>query len=165
MTATSARARELIQRLGLQPHPEGGFYAEVFRSSRRVTPGDGRAERAALTSIYFLLVDGGASRWHRVESDEVWLHLEGAPVLLHLLDETARSLRSVHLGALADDARPQCTVPAGVWQAAQVGGEHALVACVVAPGFDFADFALLDAASPLAAWLRERHAGLAGLLI
>ena len=162
---TLSRAQELIDRLGLQPHPEGGFYAEVYRSHERVVPHDGRPPRAALTSIYFLLVDRGASRWHRVASDEVWVHLEGAPVTLHLLDASTLTLRSQHLGALAGAAAPQCTVPANAWQAAQLHGEHALLACIVAPGFAFADFALLaDAAPPLAAWLRAEHPALASLI-
>ena len=159
-----ARARQLIERLGLEPHPEGGFYVEVHRSSLTVRPDDGRPARAALTSIYFLLVDRGASRWHCVASDEVWLHLEGAPLVLHLLDEPRRTIRSVRLGPLADEAQPQCTVPAGIWQAAQAQGDFVLLACAVAPGFEFDDFAMMDAASPLAAWMRERHAALAELL-
>ena len=63
-----SRAAELIRRLDLRPHPEGGYYREIFRSARRVQPFDDRPSRQALTLIYFLLVDGGASRWHRVRS-------------------------------------------------------------------------------------------------
>jgi predicted cupin superfamily sugar epimerase len=158
------RARELIEQLALQPHPEGGFYREVHRSSACVAPLDGRPARAALTSIYFLLVEDGISRWHRVASDEVWLHLEGAPVVLHLLDEPTRALRRVQLGPLAGEAVPQCTVAAGSWQAAQLDGAHALLACVVAPGFEFSDFAMMEPAAPLAAWLRDAHPALARLL-
>lgn len=158
------RARELIDSLGLQLHPEGGFYAEVHRSRIMVHADDGRPPRAALTSIYFLLIDNGASHWHRVASDEVWLHLEGAPVDLHLLDESTRSMRSVRLAALAADAQPQCPVPAGIWQAAQARGDHALLGCVVAPGFEFDDFTLLPADSPLAAWLCEAQPALAALV-
>jgi predicted cupin superfamily sugar epimerase len=149
----------------LQPHPEGGFYAEVHRSALRVQPGDGRDKRSALTSIYFLLVDRGISRWHRVSSDEVWIHLEGATVRLHLLDEADRRSDEVQLGPLsASGTRPQHTVPASCWQAAQVDGDFALVACVVGPGFDFADFQLMDPGSPLAAWLRETQPLLASFI-
>ena len=151
------RASDLIARLGLQPHPEGGYYAEAHRSKITVRPDDGRPARAALTSIYYLLVDRATSRWHRVASDEAWLHLEGAPLDLHLLDETTRSLRSVRLATLSADVRPQYTVPAGTWQAARSHGDYTLVACVVAPGFEFADFEMMSADSPIAGWLREAH--------
>ena len=81
-----ARAAELIAQLSLQPHPEGGYYREVFRSAGVVTPADGRGARAALTTIYFLLPAGAASRWHRVTSDEVWHFYEGDPIELLELD-------------------------------------------------------------------------------
>jgi len=80
------RARELISTLEMRPHPEGGYYREVYRSIDRVMPGDGRGERAALTTIYFLLVEGTFSRWHQVDSDEVWHLYEGGP--LELLELT-----------------------------------------------------------------------------
>ena len=127
------RAAALIERLRLQPHPEGGWFAEVFRSAGEVDPRDGRARRSALTSIYFLLEGGGASAWHRVRSDETWCHLEGARVLLHRLDPHTRSLSSVQLGPVDTEVEPQATVPAGHWQAARAQGEHALLACLVAP--------------------------------
>jgi predicted cupin superfamily sugar epimerase len=161
---TSARAQQLIRRLGLQPHPEGGFYTEVHRSMERVDPRDGRSSRAALTSIHYLLVDRGFSRWHCVASDEAWLHLEGDPVELHLLDWDARALRTVRLAPLSDTTLPQCVVPAGQWQAAQVEGDYALLACVVGPGFEFDDFALIDSAGDIAAWLRHAHPAVARLV-
>jgi uncharacterized protein len=116
------RAAELIERLRLQPHPEGGWYVEVHRS-------------AALTSIYFLLADGAFSRWHRVTSDELWCHLEGAPVELHRFDADARSVSTTRLGPVSDTTQPQCTVPAGHWQAARSSGGCSLAACMVAPAF------------------------------
>ena len=74
------RAEELIATLGLRPHPEGGFFREIFRSSTLVTPADGRGPRSALTTIYFLLTEGTHSRWHHVISDEVWHLYEGGPL-------------------------------------------------------------------------------------
>lgn len=71
------RAAQLIERLALVPHPEGGHYREIQRSALRVRPLDGRGERAATTGIYFLLAAGEHSRWHRVASDETWHHYEG----------------------------------------------------------------------------------------
>jgi predicted cupin superfamily sugar epimerase len=157
----SSRAAELIERLHLVPHPEGGFYAEVHRSMSAVDPLDGRPRRAALTSIYFLLCEGQISHWHRVASDELWCHLEGAPIELHLLDGFAPAARTVMLGPVASHAEPQCTVPARHWQAARSSGSHSLAACVVAPGFDFADFTLMAADDPLRAWLARHQPALA----
>jgi len=154
------RASALIERLHLRPHPEGGYYAEVHRSTSAVDPLDGRTPRAALTSIYFLLPQGAVSRWHRVPADEVWCHLEGAPIELHMLDGANHSLRSMTLAAVSADTLPQCTVPAGHWQAARSTGAYSLAACMVAPGFDFADFTLMAADDPLRAWLAQHHPAL-----
>jgi predicted cupin superfamily sugar epimerase len=155
------RAAELIERLHLRAHPEGGFYAEVHRSTSAVDALDGRPRRAALTSIYFLLPAGASSRWHRVLSDEAWCHLEGAPIELHLLDAAQPSAHTIALGPVSAHARPQHTVPAGAWQAARSGGDYSLAACMVAPGFDFADFALMAADDPLRGWIARHHPALA----
>ena len=149
-----ARVRELIQILQLERHPEGGWYREVFRSLREVrapvqgnaapTGIEGSATRSALTTIYFLLIQGEPTAWHSVSSDEVWHFLEGAPAEL-LVVGTADSRRHVHrLGALGGDgAAPVAIVPAGHWQMARTLGAFTLVGCTVGPGFDFADFKLL----------------------
>jgi uncharacterized protein len=131
--------RALVERLGLSPHPEGGFYRETFRSPRLVSP----EARAASTAIYFLLPAGTFSAFHRVASDEVWHHYDGDPVALTTIDE-AGSLAVAMLGHdLEGGERPQIVVPAGLWQAAEPRGpRHALCGCTVAPGFDFADFEL-----------------------
>lgn len=163
----SARAQQLIERLKLAPHPEGGYFAEVHRAAATVDPLDGRPPRAALTSIYFVLADQGSSRWHRVRSDEVWCHLEGAPLVLHQLDDRDASqpprVGSTLLAPVTEHTAPQATVPAGVWQAAQSEGDYTLVACMVAPGFDFADFTMMAPDEPLRAWLAEHHPALAAL--
>jgi len=131
-------AAALINRLGLQRHPEGGWFAETFRSQDTVTHADGRT-RAASTAIYFLLERGDFSAWHAVASDEVWLFHAGAPLALQLLDEDGH--RVVRLGpATAEGGRPQAVVPAGLLQAAQTTGDWTLVSCTVSPGFDFEDF-------------------------
>ena len=141
-----ARAAELIERLGLQPHPEGGFYREIFRSSSVVAPADGRGERAALTTIYFLLVEDTFSRWHQVDSDEVWHLYEGGPLELLELSESGDAFMCHRLAAVGDGtAAPVCTIPAGAWQAARPLAGYALVGCTVGPGFDFADFRMLSA--------------------
>jgi predicted cupin superfamily sugar epimerase len=138
------RAAELVSSLDLRPHPEGGFYREVYRSATVVTTGDARGERAAITTIYFLLTAGAQSRWHQVDSDEVWHFHEGDPLELLELDVRATTLARHRLGSVDGIAqRPLHTVPAGAWQAARTLGDYTLVGCTVGPGFDFADFRLL----------------------
>ena len=134
---------DLIARLDLAPHPEGGFYRETFRSTTEVqTP---RGPRAASTAIWYLLDSGERSALHRVASEEVWHHYAGALVTLLLVDDAGP--REVRLGALAAGAVPQVVVPAGVWQAARCDPSGpALCGCTVAPGFDFADFEMATAA-------------------
>ncbi len=125
-------AQAVVRRLGLMPHPEGGFYRETFRSPLTLDLPDGR-RRAASTAIHYLLPSGARSTWHRLASDEVWHHYGGGALHLHLLGTGTRRL---------DQSAPQAVVPAGVWQAAEPEGEAVLCGCTVAPGFDFADFEL-----------------------
>lgn len=126
-------AEEVARLLGLAPHPEGGFYRETFRAPAA----DG--ERAASTAIYYLLPEGEASAWHRVDADEVWHHYAGAPLELTLWD--GRERRVVRLGTdLAAGESPQAVAPAGVWQAARPLGGWVLAGCTVAPAFEFAGF-------------------------
>jgi uncharacterized protein len=121
---------EIVRRLGLVPHPEGGFYGETFRSPTTVRLGDGR-ERRASTAIHYLLPAGGWSTWHRVAADEVWHHYDGGPLHLYRL-----GVGHVRL----DRSTPQAVVPAGIWQAAEPEADAALCGCTVAPGFEFDDF-------------------------
>jgi predicted cupin superfamily sugar epimerase len=137
------RIAERIRALELVPHPEGGFYREIWRSQARVEPADARGARAALTSIYFLLPGGAVSRWHRVRSDELWHHCEGAPLELWLTAPDTLELELRTLGPLDAPQAPVQAVPAGVWQAARSTGAYTLVSCSVGPGFEFADFELL----------------------
>jgi predicted cupin superfamily sugar epimerase len=139
----SSRAEQLIKQLELQPHPEGGWYAEIFRSTLEVHPEDGRGARGGMTTIYFLLTRGQRSRLHRVMSDEVWHFYEGDPLRLSICDPTFGNLRDVTVGPLSREAAPVCVVPAGEWQAAVSLGEYSLTGCSVGPGFDFADFSML----------------------
>jgi predicted cupin superfamily sugar epimerase len=129
-------------------HPEGGRFREVFRSKTTVRTPNG-TRRSALTHIYFSLNSGEKSRFHRVGSDEVWNLYKGSGIRLYLWDE-------------ADNNAPECIslssstncfcciVPAGTWQAAKPIAGTVLVGCSVAPGFDFADFELIDPDSVLA---------------
>jgi len=127
-------ADEIIARLGLQPHPEGGHFRETFRAPD--------AGRGASTAIFFLLKAGERSHWHRVDADEVWHHYAGASLELSMSDD-GRAIRHRRLGCDFDIGEmPQIVVPRGVWQAARSLGNWTLVGCTVAPGFDFAGFEL-----------------------
>ena len=125
--------QEIITTLGMQRHPEGGWYAETFRD------GDG-SDRGASTAIYYLLQAGEKSHWHRVrDAAEVWHYYAGDPLLLKISD--GKTVEEIRLGMdLASGERPQAVVPADVWQAAEPLGAYTLVGCTVAPGFEFASF-------------------------
>jgi len=131
--------QELIASLELEPHPEGGFYRQIYKSPMTVV--ECERTRAALTIIHFLLPAGQVSRWHRVTSDEVWTFLRGEPLRLHRFDGS--NAREVVL----DETNAIQVVRAGEWQAAEPLGAYALVACFVAPGFEFDDFALMPEAT------------------
>jgi predicted cupin superfamily sugar epimerase len=159
------RAVELIGLLDLEPHPEGGYYRELYRSPSVVAPRDGRGDRTALTTIYFLLTDDAVSRWHEVSSDEVWHLYEGGPLELFDLDLEPRRLDSVRLGAVDDGhARPVHVIEAGRWQAARSLGPYALMGCTVGPGFDFTDFRLMSDDAAAARIVRETWPDLATLI-
>lgn len=135
----------LIARYALLPHPEGGWYREMHRSTGVVVRGDGAA-RSGLTAILFLLEGGDCSRWHRVEgADESWHFVAGSILELFTLPAGGGSCQRRLLGSPQADcpAEPLLVVPAGVWQAARSLGAWSLVSCCVGPGFDFADFSLL----------------------
>ena len=163
--ASSERASELIAVLGMQPHPEGGYYVEIHRSAMRVQPADARPARSALTTIFFLLTAGDISRWHRViGSDEVWHFHEGAPLELFTAGLEFETFDRHVVGPLTGSQRPVHVVEAGVWQAARSTGEYTLVACSVGPGFDFADFEMLRDDPAAAARARLRQPDASGLL-
>jgi len=157
------RATELIADLGLQPHPEGGYFRENFRSSRKVQPLDERSPRSALTTIYFLLVKGQHSRWHRVASDEAWHFHEGDPLEVYWIDEQ-EELHEELLSTDSPNARPTCVVPARCWQAATPRGDYTLVGCTVGPGFDFQDFEMISAGSAVLTKITALGATLSGLV-
>lgn len=137
------RPKDLIKELQLQPHPEGGYFREIFRSAHRVQPLDQRATRSALTTIYYLLTKGQHSRWHRVASDETWHFYEGDPLEVYWIDDRDIVHEEV-LRTVTSKTHPVCVVPAGCWQAARPLGEYSLLGCTVAPGFDFNDFEMLS---------------------
>ena len=129
-------ADDIIARLALKPHPEGGHYRETFRDSAAVSG------RAASTAIYFLLKRGERSHWHRVDAVETWHYYAGSPLMLRIAHDGC-SQHEVRLGTdLVSGERPQGIVPANAWQMAETTGEWTLVGCAVAPAFEFAKFEL-----------------------
>lgn len=156
-------ADQLIAALALQPHPEGGHYREMFRSTMRVATDDARGPRTALTAIHFLLSAGEQSRWHRVSSDEVWHHSTGSPMELLLLTPDLSRSHVVTLGRIEDGAEPFHVVPAHWWQAARPAGTYSMCSCMVGPGFDFADFSFMDAPEDQAR-VRQDFPALAALI-
>lgn len=136
----------LVRALGLEPHPEGGWYRQTWCSAEQVETADGR-RRSTATLIHFLLHAGESSAWHRVASDEVWLVHLGV-VVLELGGDGERPDEPGDRVTLGLDVEagelPQVVVRAGVWQRTLSGDADALVSCLVSPGFDFDDFELLE---------------------
>ena len=135
--AEAADPQALIARLGLAPHPEGGWYRETWRAG---APDGGRASG---TAIHFLLEAGQRSHWHKVDATEIWLWHAGSPLRLLTAPGDAGPVTTIRIGpdVLAGEV-PQGLVPTDHWQAAQADAGWALVSCVVSPGFDFAGFTL-----------------------
>ncbi len=128
-------ANEIIRLLNMSPHPEGGHYAETFRSASE--------SRAAMSAIYYLLQADELSAWHRADADEAWLWHAGGPLALTLSPPDGKGASSMTLGPdLRAGQRPQAVVPAGHWQTAETLGHWTLVSCLVAPGFEFSGFTL-----------------------
>jgi hypothetical protein len=128
-------AEEIIASLGLEPHPEGGWYVQTFEDAA------GPDGRARSTAIYFLLRADEVSHWHRVDAVETWHWHAGAPLVLEIARPGERQL--VELGTdITHGQRPQAIVPAHAWQSARSLGDWTLVSCMVAPGFRFEGFDL-----------------------
>ena len=153
--------------LGLEPHPEGGFYLETYRSARSLPTPAG--ERPTSTAILFLVTSGSISRLHRLRSDELWVFQGGLPLELATIAAGGEAQTRLLGGLEEQDSAawlPQALVPGGSWQGARLaGGPHlpadrawALVACVVSPGFEFEDFELGEREALLAGY--PQHAGL-----
>ena len=144
-------AEHFIQHLQLQPHPEGGFFKETYRSPGIIPANcltsDFSGERSYSTAIYFLLQQGDYSAFHRIASDECWHFYEGGTLLIHIIDKQG-NYSCVQLGRKIHEGEVfQFVVPALCWFASEPapGSEFSLVGCTVSPGFDFADFELANA--------------------
>lgn len=132
-------AADIVARLGLEPHPEGGWYRQTWEE-------EGAAGRPAGTAIYYLLAEGQRSHWHRVDAAEIWHFYAGTPVTLSIAAQAGGPATDHRLGPdLLAGERPQILVPAGHWQAAAAGDGWALMGCTVSPGFRFEGFELAPA--------------------
>lgn len=137
------RIAQLVKELKLQPHPEGGFFAETYRSLEKLETASGKRNLA--TVIYFLLTSENHSNFHRIKSDEHWFWHEGSPLSVHILGEKGHQI--LPLGPVGESGcSPQQLVPANTIFGSTVArhDSYALVSCVVAPGFDFQDFELME---------------------
>ena len=155
------QAQQHIRNLTLAPHPEGGWYRRIHTGTVPVTRPDG-TERPGITLIHYLLPRGQFSAWHRVDGDEIWHFLDGAPLTLHHLQESG-DYQALSLGP-SPGHLPVAVIPAWDWQAATPGGAWTLVACAVGPGFDFNGFALLRDHPEEQQCLRQRGSNLLDLL-
>jgi len=127
-------ADAIIAALGLLQHPEGGWYREIHRSAAA------RNQRAAVTSIYYLLKASERSHWHRIDAEEIWHFHAGAPLEVSISRDGVDSANSI-LGLNSSvGERPQIVVPKGAWQSARSLGTFTLAGCTVAPGFQFSGF-------------------------
>lgn len=127
-------AQEIIDRLQLSPHPEGGHYRQTWVA--------GNSGRPSGTCIYFLLSAGETSHWHKVDATEIWLYHSGAPLMLSLSESETGPATEHILTPDLDEGQPQIIVPAHHWQAARSLGAYTLVSCTVSPGFLFEGFTL-----------------------
>jgi len=140
----------LVDELGLEPHPEGGYYKETYRSKGLIANNNlndkFKGDRNYSTCIYFLLTSDNFSAFHRINQDEIWHFYQGSPVLIHMISENGEYSKVEVGNNITDGQMPQFVIPAGYWFAAQVKNEEAysLVGCTVSPGFDFRDFELAE---------------------
>lgn len=134
--ASTLDAQEIIARLELERHPEGGWFAETYRDANTT---DGRAHS---TAIYYLLAAGEHSHWHAVDATEVWHYYAGAPLALGLYPDGGTAITHTLGPDLLAGERPQFAIPPGWWQSATSLGAWTLVGCTVAPGFTFEGFTL-----------------------
>lgn len=140
--------KKLVENLQLLPHPEGGFYKEVYRSEKVIPkdalPDNFSGDRSYCTSIYFLLTSENFSAFHRIKQDEIWHFYGGSSLSVHVIDKEGNYTEHKVGMDFSKGEKPQLVVPAGCWFASSVAKEnsYAFVGCTVAPGFDFEDFEL-----------------------
>ncbi|MBT3787054.1 MAG: cupin domain-containing protein [Alphaproteobacteria bacterium] len=133
MSDLPAKARAIIERLGLAPHPEGGHFAETWRDASKSSRGTG-------TAIYYLLTAGERSHWHRVDATEIWHYYAGDPLRLSISEDGVSNITHLLGPDLSAGHDPQIIVPEQAWQSAVSSGDWTLVGCTVSPAFEFAGF-------------------------
>ena len=140
-----------VQKYQLQPHPEGGFYAETYRSqgsiAQNALPAEFSGDRSYSTGIYFLLENKNFSAFHKIVSDEMWHFYAGGPLEVYVIYPETAKLEVIRLGSDPENGEVfQAVVPAGTWfgSCPLEGVSYSLVGCTVAPGFDFEDFELAE---------------------
>ena len=141
------RSEQIIKELGLEPHPEGGYYKETYRSEGSIPDGalpDFKGERVFTTAIYFLLTPYVFSAFHKIKSDEMWHHYDGSAIELHMISPEGEHSIVIIGKDFSNNEHPQYVVPAGYWFASRIKdeAEFSLLGCTVSPGFDFHDFVL-----------------------
>ena len=139
-----------IENLQLQPHPEGGYFREVYRSSETISADlllvRYNSERSFATSIYFLLKSDQISAFHRLKSDEIWHFYNGSPITVYIINKEGLLSENILGRDVLNKEQLQLVIPHGCWFAAKVNqaDSYSLVGCNVAPGFDFSDFELAE---------------------
>lgn len=142
------KIKTIVNQLGLEPHPEGGYFKELYRAEGEINKenlgSDYNGKRNYSTSIYFLLTSDSFSAFHRIKQDEIWHFYDGSPILLHEITPLGEHLKTVIGRDLSNGQVPQYVVPGGNWFAAEVidKNSYSFVGCTVAPGFSFDDFEL-----------------------
>ncbi len=131
-------ADDIIAKLNLAPHPEGGFYRQTWVAD--AAPG----ARPVGTAIYFLLAEGKSSHWHKVDAAEIWMFHAGAPLVLSISETDQGPATDLNLSGDLTKGEPQGIVPPNWWQAARTTGDWTLVSCTVSPGFEFDGFTLAE---------------------
>ncbi|GAA4270896.1 cupin domain-containing protein [Aquimarina gracilis] len=146
----NSKINEIVKALRMDPHPEGGYYKETYRSegvvNKSALVGNFSGDRNYCTAIYFLLTSENFSAFHRIKQDEIWHYYQGSSLYVHVIDQKGEYHRYAVGMHLDQGELPQLVVPAGCWFASSVKeiDDYSLVGCTVSPGFDFEDFELAD---------------------
>jgi len=148
MTNTENKIQQIIDKLDLLPHPEGGYYKEIYRSKGMIKSNNLGIEfsgsRNYATSIYFMLTSDTFSAFHKINQDEIWHFYDGSPIELHVISDAGKYSQHTIGKDIFNGEVPQLVVPANHWFAAKTikDDDYSLVGCAVSPGFDFRDFNL-----------------------
>ncbi|MFT4653062.1 MAG: putative cupin superfamily sugar epimerase [Patiriisocius sp.] len=160
---TIKRIEQIKQAFNMQPHPEGGFYSEQYRSKDIIKSPKNAQDRDALSHIYFLLTISDISRWHKVIHDEIWHVYEGDPLrILSFDDRSGNDTKNAivfdeTIGKIGSEITTHYykVIQGGQFQAAQSTGQYTLLGCCVAPGFVFDDFSYIEN-EPTKKWVIEQ---------